>query len=355
MKPTTTWHAIGVVACTWLLFATSAVAQSAAVSTVDYDYYAVGGLDARGIAIDVEVARPSEQAIVLEGGDTDVRGAFEWMVQRAGGGNFLVLRASGADGYNDWIQRQVGGTSSVETIVTKTPAAASDPFVLERIARADAIFFAGGDQWDYVRDWQGTPLARAVQQAVAQRRVPVGGTSAGMMILGEIVFSAQFGSIGSAEALANVDNPALTLVRDVVDLPALAFTVTDSHIVKRDRMGRMVTFMARSIFDGLTTLGAARAIGVEAKTALLIEGGVARVEGPGAVYFLRPLGAAPLRCSADNPSLVFRNVEVQRLDGKNQRFDLASWQASSSVALAAYDVSAECGAMLSSQGGNKLY
>lgn len=355
MRPTRTWRAIVAAACTCLLFTTAAFAQSAAVSTADYDYYAVGALDSSGVAIDVEVARPAAQAIVLEGGDTDVRDAFAWMVERAGGGNFLVLRASGADGYNDWIQRQVGGTSSVETIVTKTAAAASDPFVLDRIAHADAIFFAGGDQWDYVRDWQGTKLARAVQEAVAQRRVPVGGTSAGMMILGEIVFSARFGSISSAEALANIDNPALALVRDVVDLPALAYTVTDSHIVKRDRMGRLVAFMARSILDRLTTLGAARAIGVEAKTALLIEGGVARVEGPGAVYFLRPLGAAPLRCSAGNPSLVFRNVEVQRLDGKNQRFDLASWQAASSFALTTYDVSAECGVMLSSQGGNKLY
>ena len=33
---------------------------------------------------------------------------------------------------------------SVETLVIKTREAASDPFVLERVARADALFIAGG-------------------------------------------------------------------------------------------------------------------------------------------------------------------------------------------------------------------
>lgn len=329
----------------------ASLAQAQTLSTPAYDYYATGGVDTRGVAVDVTVPAPSQQVIVLEGGDADVKEAFAWMIARAGGGNFLVLRASGADGYQDWIYRQIGGVASVETLVTKTAEAASDPFVLARIAMADAIFIAGGDQWDYVRDWKDTPLARAVQQAVAQRRVPIGGTSAGMMILGEFVFTARLGTVTSAQALSSIDDPRVDLARDVVELPTLGNTVVDSHIVKRDRMGRLVAFMARTVLDGDTRLSQVRAVGVEAKTALLIEGPLARVVGPGAAYFLRPLGAAPVRCGT---ALTFRNVQVQRMDAKAQVFDVSGW-ASAGAAMASYDVSAECGVMTSSQGGNKLY
>jgi hypothetical protein len=34
------------------------------------------------------------------GGGTDVDAAFQWMCQRSGGGDFLVIRATGTDAYN---------------------------------------------------------------------------------------------------------------------------------------------------------------------------------------------------------------------------------------------------------------
>ena len=34
------------------------------------------------------------------GGGTDVDALFTWMSDRAGGGDSVVIRASGADGYN---------------------------------------------------------------------------------------------------------------------------------------------------------------------------------------------------------------------------------------------------------------
>ena len=37
-------------------------------------------------------------------------------------------------------------TNSVATFVLKTQRAASDPFVLSKLANAEAVFFAGGDQ-----------------------------------------------------------------------------------------------------------------------------------------------------------------------------------------------------------------
>ena len=63
----------------------------------------------------------------------------------AAGGDFVVIRASGADGYNQYVY-DLAPFDSVETLVLKNQAASSDPFVLQTIRNADALFVAGGDQ-----------------------------------------------------------------------------------------------------------------------------------------------------------------------------------------------------------------
>jgi len=47
------------------------------------------------------------------GGGTDVDAAFEWMIERAGGGDFLVLRTTGTDAYDPYIYA-MGGVNSGE-------------------------------------------------------------------------------------------------------------------------------------------------------------------------------------------------------------------------------------------------
>src|SRR5205085_11712333 len=37
-----------------------------------------------------------------------------------------------------------------------------DPFVARKIRSAEALFIAGGDQWNYVRLWRGSPVGEAV-------------------------------------------------------------------------------------------------------------------------------------------------------------------------------------------------
>jgi cyanophycinase-like exopeptidase len=107
-------------------------------------------------------------------------------------------------------------------------------------------------------------------------------------------------------------------------MPVLANTVTDSHLVSRDRLGRLVTFMARTIVDGWVGVEQARAIGVGGRAALLIEDGVARVAGDGAVYLLRPRDAEPVTCG-DDASMPFGSVEVHRLDARVSAFSIDAW------------------------------
>lgn len=66
------------------------------------------------------------------GGGPDVNDAFKWMIKKAGGGNFVILRSRGTDAYNSYVYA-MGGVSSVETIIIPSREAASDPFVIARI------------------------------------------------------------------------------------------------------------------------------------------------------------------------------------------------------------------------------
>ncbi|MBN9131758.1 MAG: hypothetical protein J0H48_00085 [Nitrosospira multiformis] len=104
-----------------------------------YEYYLTGN------AVDAVLPqRPRSPSTLLMGGGPDVDAAFKWMIRKAGGGDFVVIRASGADGYNQYVY-DMGGIDSIETLVIKTREAASDPFVLDRIKKAEILFIAGGD------------------------------------------------------------------------------------------------------------------------------------------------------------------------------------------------------------------
>ena len=51
-------------------------------------------------------------------------------------------------------------------------------------------FIAGGDQANYINFWMGTPVQTAMNDAI-RRSVPIGGTSAGLAVMGEYLYTAQ--------------------------------------------------------------------------------------------------------------------------------------------------------------------
>src|SRR5690348_18248079 len=110
-----------------------------------YSYFRVGNAP--------DVATTTTSGTVLMGGGTDVDAAFQWMCQRSGGGDFLVIRATGTDAYNPYIQQLCPGENSVATLIIPNRTAASDPFVASTIQNAEALFIAGGNQADYINFW----------------------------------------------------------------------------------------------------------------------------------------------------------------------------------------------------------
>ena len=62
---------------------------------------------------------------VLMGGSTDVDEAFQWLCDRATGGDFLVVRATGTDAYNPYVQALCPGLNSVATLINGSAKAAN--------------------------------------------------------------------------------------------------------------------------------------------------------------------------------------------------------------------------------------
>jgi cyanophycinase len=284
-------------------------------------------------------ARPTQThgALLLAGGGGDVDEAFRWFVQQAGGGDIVVLRASGADGYQDYFFRQIGGVDSVETIVFQGRAAARDPQVLESLARADGIFLAGGDQSRYVEFWAGTPVVDALDRHVRDGK-PLGGTSAGLAVLGQFAFSARHrGELDSAIALRDPFDARITLETDFLRLDLLRGVITDSHFMPRRRLGRALAFLARLQEQRPERL---LAIGVDEKTALCLDadgsGRVFTTAAGGAAWLLRPTRPAVLQ---RGEPLTIADVQVIAL-GPESRLRLRELEVSHPQSLATVSVRA---------------
>lgn len=337
-------------------------------------------------------------SVVLMGGGYDVGEAFRWMIAQAGikrgtGGRFVIIRATGGDAYNSYVYSRLGavdtsternyemvggidlGVTSVETLVVPSRTAAEDPFVLGVIAKASAIFIAGGDQANYYQYWQGTSLNRALQRAV-DTGIPVGGTSAGNAMLGQYAFVALNDTVTSDEALADPFNRYMTIdplntwsgkfaqTGGFINIPGLERTITDDHFNTRDRLGRLIGFVAR-IGDGcpggVERFDSVLGIGVDEETALLVSGPKGSVKAQlvanpynpenttapytpqNSAYFTK-IARAPSQCVAKKPLVDTSGIQLYRLSAQpakpspypsapqysftsNAVFNLSSWAA----------------------------
>ena len=89
-----------------------------------------------------------------------------------------------------------------------------------------------GDQWNYINYFRGSQLNTLINQAMNQNIV-VGGTSAGMAIMGEYYFTAQNGTVTSSEALSNPYNSSVNVDNLFLEVDYLSNVITD-HPMRRD-------------------------------------------------------------------------------------------------------------------------
>jgi cyanophycinase len=294
----------------------------------------------------------------LMGGGKDLDEAFQWLCGHAIGGDFLVLRATGTDAYNPYIQG-LCKLNSVATLIIPTREAASDPFAAKAISHASVLFIAGGDQANYINFWMGTPVQDGLNDAI-KRGVPVGGTSAGLAVMGEFAYSAQADmpddkDLDSKMVLANPYDRRVTLVHDFLNIPLLHGVITDSHFAKRDRLGRLLGFLARLNEPESQSLLApvlqVRGIGIGEGAAVLINpNGKAAVVGHSNAYFLEWEGWKAGQELKHREPLSFENVSVQRV-APGHEFKLENWKGSGSR----YTLSAKDGEIHSTQADGAIY
>jgi cyanophycinase len=305
-----------------------------------YFYFRVGNPN--------DVSTSTIAGTVLMGGGTDVDAAFQWMCQRSGNGDFLVIRATGTDAYNPYIQQLCPGENSVATLIIPNLTAANDPFVLSTIQHAEAIWIAGGNQADYINFWTSTPVQSALNAAIAAG-IPIGGTSAGMNVLSQFVYTAlRPQGTTSSQSLADPYNKNITLGENFVSLSILQGLIDDPHFVTRDRMGRDLAFLCQIYNKSWSPQP--RDIAIDEQTALLLDAnGNGTVVGSSTVYFLQAPGA-PQVCQPKTP-LSYQNIAVYRIS-VGGTFDVVRWNGTGG---ASYTVSANAGVLSSTQPGGAIY
>jgi cyanophycinase len=239
-----------------------------------------------------DVAPPLHGPVLhLAGGGGDVDAAFQEAIDRVRGCrgcdtkiDVVVLRASGADGYNEYLAAMPGVDSVTTFVITDRPSGRR-PEVLEAVRNAEYVFFAGGDQCNYIRYIDDNEVEQAVRQVYA-RGGAVGGTSAGMAIMGRAIYDAcNDASAQSKLALADPYNDEISFTTDFFDWRYVNDVITDTHFAQRDRMGRLFAFLARQMRE--LRRDSFLGIGGNEKTAVIVdERGIATVLGEGPAYFV---------------------------------------------------------------------
>ncbi len=282
-----------------------------------------------------------QQAIVLAGGGGDHDGGMRWMLRKADGGDVVVIRASGSDGYNPYFFDELNvHVNSVTTIRFDSGEAAFDSLVINQIREAEVLFIAGGDQTVYREYWFDTPVQEAINYLIHDKKATVGGTSAGMAILGHYHYTPTDLGVTSEEALSDPFHPYMDKINtdDFISAPFLDNVITDTHFDQRERSGRTVAFLARLVGLNFIPSGIAAneytAVGIDRDGLAWVFGDYPNYDD--FVYFFQT------NCEAENiqpetlkggqPLLWNLNgqaLKVYKVAGSNdgaRYFDLKSWQ-----------------------------
>ena len=82
---------------------------------------------------------------------------------------------------------------------------ANSQAIYDSLMNYDVFFIKGGNQWDYYNTWNDTKVEDAIHDKFNQGGV-IMGTSAGMAILSEVIFTAENGTVYPDDALTDPYN-----------------------------------------------------------------------------------------------------------------------------------------------------
>ncbi len=278
-----------------------------------------------------------------EEGSVGEDAATQWFLEQANRADYLVMRCGGVGRQAQWIVDNYRHLiNSAAELSIDSREAANNPEVVQYIRDADALYFAGGDQNKYEDYWEGTATEDAINYLINHKKVPVGGTSAGMAILGDYYYSPSRQGLLSSEILNDPYHPNTQDIyhSNFLQVPYLKNVITDTHLDRLNdnhpetRYGRIFGLMARIM---VVENHPVYSIGLEEGAFVAIdENGIARVFGNDSdrgqdAYFLQTNGALPEQIKPDLP-LIWDNygqaVKVYKIEGTPEgsgSFDLNNW------------------------------
>ena len=256
----------------------------------------------------------AQGSVMLVGGGGENYGSwsddpYNWFVEKAGNGKIINIDVDEAsEWYPDYFI-SLGANLNSHNLQIATVENANNPFIYQELLSADGIFIEGGDQWDYISTWKNTLVQTAIEYVYNNGGV-IGGTSAGLAILGEVVFDAQYGSLTSDQAAYNPYHYRVSITDDFLSI--LPGVFTDSHFNDRGRLGRLAVMIARRNQDFEEDL---LGIGVEYKTAFCIdENMIGTVHGK-MVTIIHQTDSSEIQCIINEPPRFTNILFNQLLDG----------------------------------------
>ncbi len=229
---------------------------------------------------------PQGSLLLVGGGAEDDNGwsdaPYQWGVDKTQNKRVAII------GYSDtttWLKDYFVflGANHAQNFLINNPTIADDQQTYNDLITFDMIFMRGGDQQDYYETYLGTKTQDALQEVYDNGGV-LGGTSAGMALLGDVAFTAQQGTVYPDEAVQNPRIEYITLEDDY--LFTIDGWIFDTHFIERGRLGRLAAFMENwYIKTGETIKG----IGVDDQTAICIyKDSAAYVYGTAAANLIQP-------------------------------------------------------------------
>lgn len=233
---------------------------------------------------------------------------YGWFVEKADSGKIINIDVDQVSSWYPGYFESLGAESGCEALRISSKSQANDSSVYKKLVSAKGIFMEGGDQYDYVSTWKGTLVEDAIHK-VFNEGGAIGGTSAGLAVLGSVCFDAKNGSSYPEDVIYNPYDTRVHFTDDFLEI--LPDVLTDSHFYSRGRIGRLVPMLARRITDhGETDI---IGIGVADKTALCIDAdGNSTAYGEGSVTLLYKDDTSQISCEPIEP-LLFTDVHLDQL------------------------------------------
>jgi cyanophycinase len=213
----------------------------------------------------------------------------------------VVTTASseGLESFNDYqkVFEKIGITNVGHIHHTTRQEVLDDP-LLERIKKADAFFFSGGDQLLLTAIYGGSPFLTELKERYIRTPIVIGGTSAGAMALSTPMIYAGNEEVQELGGQIKV-TMGLEFMKDVC---------IDTHFVHRGRFVRM----AQVVITNPTSIG----IGIEEDTCIMVQKGRRmRVAGTGPVVVIEgfEIKEANIKEFAEDKPVTARNLKFHLL------------------------------------------